>query len=361
MHWRIVRNIICLTVPDTLHAFIDTQVFDQLQHNYRHNYLQRLVELVQKGYLKLYLTTITRDEMRCHVEEYASTAVAAYNKLGKNASILRNFEHAPFEELFSKLDVTDIRSQLLVKLDEFLQHTQTTVISVDEVSPSRVFDRYFKKQSPFGVNRKRAEFPDAFAALALEQWSDSKGLTMLVVSGDDDWKSLCEEIENLEHVGTLAELLERFSDKDVAEVLLPVIDADHHALTKVVNSAFQDCYFYTEEVEGEVVEVIVDEMTVTASHLIEAADGKAKVHVECEIDFSAEVQFEVPGTGYWDSESGQMFFADEKSGEVNDSLLAEVELDLTYDPKDPKNAKLVDAVVSKPTEIGIDVGELNWE
>lgn len=361
MHWKIVRNIICLTMPDTLHAFIDTQVFDQLQHNYRHVYLQRLVTLAQEGYLKLYLTTVTRDEMRCHVEEAAGTAVAAYKKLGKNASILRNFEHAPFEELFNKLDVADIRSQLLAKLDEFLQNTKMTIISVDDVLPSLVFDRYFKKQSPFGEGRKKSEFPDAFAALALEQWSNSKGLTMLVVSGDDDWKSLCEEIENLEHVGTLAELLERFSDKDVAEVLLPVIDADHDALTRVVRSAFRDCYFFTEEVEGEVVEVIVDEVTVTASHLIEAADGKAKVHVECEIAFSAEVQFEVPGTGYWDSESGQMYFADEKSGEVNDSLPAQVELDLTYDPVDPKNAKMVDAVMSKPTEIGIDVGELYWE
>jgi hypothetical protein len=65
------------------------------------------------------------------------------------------------------------------------------VIAVPNMSLEGVLDDYFEQRPPFS-EKKKSEFPDAFAAAALEAWCKKKSEKILVISGDGDWPIICE-------------------------------------------------------------------------------------------------------------------------------------------------------------------------
>ena len=60
-----------------------------------------------------------------------------------------------------------------------------------------LFEGYFSGRPPFGAGRKKNEFPDALALSALEKSAESRGMGILVVSKDNDWRDFCKSSKRL--------------------------------------------------------------------------------------------------------------------------------------------------------------------
>ena len=80
-----------------------------------------------------------------------------------------------------------------------------------------VLSRYFSEAPPFGESDKRKhEFPDAFALLSLEALARDERKLMLCVAPDKGWQDFASQSEHLVCVNELEEVLSYFNDADQA-------------------------------------------------------------------------------------------------------------------------------------------------
>ena len=65
------------------------------------------------------------------------------------------------------------------------------------VDTAVLFEGYFAGKPPFGTDKKKFEFPDALALNALERAAEVRGIGILVVSKDKDWRNFCDNSSHL--------------------------------------------------------------------------------------------------------------------------------------------------------------------
>lgn len=121
-----------------------------------------------------------------------------------------------------------------MRMAGWLAGTRAEVLDVAmRVDMRTLFDRYFAAQAPFAESsKKKHEFPDAVALLALEHWADEHDAAVLVVSTDSDWQRFCAAHPRLFWTSNLGGALAAFQDESaqfaaqrLAETLVAGLDA----------------------------------------------------------------------------------------------------------------------------------------
>jgi hypothetical protein len=105
---------------------------------------------------------------------------------------------------------------------EIVSATENPALSAD------VLSRYFSEAPPFGESDKRKhEFPDAFALLSLEALARDEGKLMLCVAPDKGWQDFASQSEHLVCVKDLEDALSYFNDA-------------YHALAEAIVAAWRE-------------------------------------------------------------------------------------------------------------------------
>ncbi len=127
---------------------------------------------------------MTQREIEGHFKEKAAKALASLKTFRREAAILSPFP-APFD-LIVTATKESLQKAFKHKRSMFCDDLSINVLPIDNVQPAVIMDAYFGTKPPFGEGKKKSEFPDAFAAQALEDWCKAKEQKMVVVSGDGD-------------------------------------------------------------------------------------------------------------------------------------------------------------------------------
>ncbi|OJW21240.1 MAG: hypothetical protein BGO49_24835 [Planctomycetales bacterium 71-10] len=338
---------------EPIQVFIDTQVFDSENYNFESRDLKRLRHLASEGLINIKLTSVTLKEIESHVDERATEAFAALAKFRKSVAILNPLPNEYQRVL--KLGEDRVRALFRSKLSKLLRSLNVEVIPVTEVSPDLIMDAYFNKKPPFGDGKKKAEFPDAFAAQALEEWSRRAGQKVIVVSGDEDWKKRCAESENLEHVARLVEAFEKAPDLELAWKAKEQVSLVEDEIREEIWEKFTGMRFYLSEnvIDGQVHNVEVQDVALGRVFPVEARERRAVVNVDCKVVFSADVIYNDPESWRPADDDSSIQYSDcvEKSIEAMTSITAEVR----FKVQDGCMTKLVLDKVDLPLDISIGV------
>lgn len=165
---------------------IDTCIFVELKYGLEYGNLKQLYQF-RGGDLKFVLSDIVAGEMRKHMLADAESAVtklnAALGSIGKTWGVDKETRARASDLLFggrSKEAAIDHR------LQEFSR--QTGASSARSTLPGileRVLKLYFGNEPPFeGRQDKKAEFPDAFTLVSLEEWAKKRDTALLLVTKD---------------------------------------------------------------------------------------------------------------------------------------------------------------------------------
>lgn len=376
---------------------LDTQVFDSYNFNYKSKVLQTLIELVQEEKIRLLLTSVTLYEIKAHITEgveLTSKAIdQAVNDLNKkrfkpqgdtkrvrisaNSDLLYEFKKS-VQALAPNFD--QINQELLGQLEDFLQKTDFEIIEVDQVSVVEIFENYFSGSPPFGEGKKKYEFPDAFALLALQKEAESRNRIIYVVSGDSDWEKFCFSSDDLSLIGKLDELLEtiiRETDSDEVDVCYELYSDKEDEIKRYIEDNFSNLDFSIDlsgtsliEWGSEEIEIEVSSVNLTDSSLVYIDDSDADhpsvvFELEAEVSYDAKVSYESLEYAIYDRED-DVYFGGETVNTVfkqSIKLNAEVTLTLSRD----KDYSLCDADIEDITidpnnnlgEIMIDTGYEN--
>jgi hypothetical protein len=373
---------------------LDTQVFDSYNFHFNSPAFQTLVTLTQQGKIRLLLTSITLHEIRAHIIEGAKLASEAVKKgvnyldntrskppegkerikISQNSDLLYDFKKK-VQELVPNFE--QINQELLDKLDTFLKETDFQKIEVDQVSVVEIFENYFSGNPPFGEGKKKSEFPDAFALLALKKEAKDRNKIIYAVSGDSDWKKFCSSCEDLFWIGKLDELLKiiiRETDSDEFDVCYELYSDKENEIERYIEDKFSDLDFSIDlsgssliEWGSEEIEIEVNSVDIVDSSLVKIEDSDSDqpsvvFELEAEVNYDANVSYESLEYAIYDREDS-MYYGGEKIETVfTKSIRLNVEVTLTLSRD--KDYSLCDADVEDITidpnntlgEIVIDTG-----
>lgn len=206
---------------------IDTEVFDGLPGKFDNAVLRRLDQFNARD-TRVVFSEVVASEIKRHV---ASAAKETQRELKK---ALR--QHTLRWKLNIRRDAgdpfaveADADAFATAQFDAFLESVNGEIAksaTVPDISTD-VLDRYFSEAPPFGESDKRKhEFPDAFALLSLEAFARDADKLLLCVTADKGWLDFCAASDHLVCVTKLEEALSYFNDV-------------HQALSEVVVDAWR--------------------------------------------------------------------------------------------------------------------------
>jgi hypothetical protein len=335
-------------VSEVKHIFLDTEVFDANQFDLGSANFSKLVSLVEEGSTNVFITDVTRREVLAHIDEKAREANTRLKQFRAAASILRLSSAAPFQGLFARIKAEQLQEVFRAEFESFCTRCKIEVISTGTVEVNDVLDRYFEHRPPFGSGKKKAEFPDAIAAAALKQWCKTVSYHPLhVVSADDDWRLICEETKGFTYLPRLVEVLAIFPAPELARALREGLEQHLPRLRDMVRQKFEDLPFVIYEIDGQAEHVTVHEIDLRKLFVVHAANGDARIDIDCFIHFDVSVSIKIPESQMWNNDgTRRLSFTDTAVGiiETGISLMAEVQVD--YDPENPKDVHILDVSFS---------------
>jgi hypothetical protein len=306
-----------MSVPRVI--FVDTRVFDEQRYNFQSAAMMAFLEATKTAPPTLLLPAPTEQEITRHIQEQVDEASKVLSDAKRRAPILAKWTGWP-----ANLDARDIKYQLhtfaQTEWKAFLGQFDVKRLGYEGVNLSRIMNWYEFKRAPFGVGKKSKEFPDAIAVDAIAFYAAGNDTEVAMISKDPDFKQACTHYSRLLYFSSLSALTEAILSVDTSVAALKaLLNSDVAPIAKGIEEGFTDCSFYPEhDPMGDVEDVTVNEVEVTAFNVIALGECECKIAFEARVSYSASVSFDDPDSLVGDSEDG--YFALRRlSGTVSDS------------------------------------------
>lgn len=254
---------------------IDTAVFDGKRKTFQNVVLQRLDQFHRRD-INVVIVDVIAEEMKAHLRDEAGETQRALKKALRAHGKRWRRETPDGEETGLLLDA-DAADFAQTEFEGFLEQVHGKVISAGDTPEAvqKVFHRYFAEEPPFGsADKRKSEFPDAFALVRLDALSAEEGKTLICVSPDKGWIEYAAQSKNLICVGRLEDALALFNA------------ADQHVADAIVER-------WREREGGEFIEEVVRAFEYRLDDLDFDIEGHADVSFEAE-PLSAVLQYVSP-------------------------------------------------------------------
>lgn len=325
----------------TKNVFVDANVHIAAKFVYHRGNLTRLAKLADASLAVIFDTLVDRGEITSNIRETAQAAADLLKKFGRTAESLSASTDPAISHLFRDHDVDQLTSLFEEQYDGFRRTARVKSIDVSQAHVSAVFQRYFDRRSPF-TEKKRSEFPDAFIVAALSEWCWLHSEFMYVVSADSGFRQAARQMGRgrlipLERIEEFLDLVVSAESEPAAFAAQAWIDTHGAVVSQAVGEEFKNAGFYVEDADGDVLEVELEGIELGTPLLVEAGGSEAVFDVPFEATFTAEIEYDVPGTGFYDHEDKVMLFQDRARKIVRrtEDYTAEVQLDVGEEELEP--------------------------
>lgn len=195
---------------------LDTSVFEAQQLNFESGLLRRVEQFHHSDRVRVLMPDVVRREVQAHLTrnaEVARSGLARAIRMSERTQLLAREALAQLQAAFDQAIEPVIAAE--TRMAAWLARTRAEVLDVGaRVDVRTLFDRYFAARAPFAEStKKKHEFPDAAALLALEHWADEHDTAVLVVSTDLDWQRFCVDHPRLMWTQSLSDALGAFQDE----------------------------------------------------------------------------------------------------------------------------------------------------
>ena len=191
---------------------IDTSIIDKNGLNLESGLLKTLEQFKGKP-SPLVLSEIVVRETHSHIVKKTSDVRSQVKRAlrgSKSHLILDNKKIEEAEKLLLPVETDKDLSK--ARIQTFINNTGAEIITADgNVGLDEIIKKYFHTEPPFSESgKKKNEFPDAIALMSLESWAKKKGIKILAVSMDADWKEFAEQSDYIDVVEDLADAIAVF-------------------------------------------------------------------------------------------------------------------------------------------------------
>ena len=328
---------------------LDTTIFEQKNLQLDSASFQVLARLSNRGFCFL-LTKIVCNEVICHLEDASSEALNSAKKGIGLAVRVFGTKKPTRKKLLDKITGgISPRENALKFFFEYMQDSNCKILDDGRLVDTRILFRdYFAKQAPFGIGKKKSEFPDALALNALERTAIDDKVNILVVSKDNGWKEFCEQSKCLYYIPDLNQSLSLIANaspvliKSILKCLKEDDSQDNSDIRSYVadqlesaditisgNASSRQCEFYISAIEFKSIiwpeEKDID--IIELEHEEEEEENEDYHHLvlnlplELQANLSVDVSFIV-----WDSVDGELASTGNRTIELEKKIGAHADI-----------------------------------
>ncbi|WP_234745697.1 PIN domain-containing protein [Burkholderia sp. WTPI3] len=280
---------------------LDTSIFDGQQGRLEDGLLRRVEQFRSTRNVAVLMPDVVQRELIVHLTRDAAAARTALLRATRAPDLVGLLSPAALTQLQTRAaQAIDPADAATARVTRWLELTDATVLNVAEhVDLRALFDRYFAMQPPFAeAGKKKHEFPDAAALLALESWANARSTGILVVSSDKDWHRFCAGTNRLYCTADLGDALGAFQDEtaqfaarrlaelsgpggpiNLAAAMLDALRTSFGAIQVHIEASSGYAYDWKERIDLERVELPVPEIALTEFEAVDYGDGAVTVAV----------------------------------------------------------------------------------
>lgn len=223
---------------------LDTQIIDKQGRRLEQGLLKRMRQFRNTN-VSVLVSEIVARELHSHLLADAEKSHVSLRKALKDMEDSAEVSSRTTRDVINKLiGEKTPKTTADGRWNRFVEETGAIIVPVEPSALKEILDRYFLSQPPFKEGDKKHEFPDAFALLSLERWAAAQKALVLVVSGDGDWKSYCEESSQLVIVDDLGSALGCFQDEAAnyfcSELATSLAAGDRFGLVNAIKDAVKN-------------------------------------------------------------------------------------------------------------------------
>ncbi|HZL09113.1 MAG TPA: PIN domain-containing protein [Prolixibacteraceae bacterium] len=329
----------------TRNIFIDTQAF-VANNFFESENLKRLAEFGNKGIIQIYLTEITINEIKSNIREDLLNAQDEINRFKKTIAgksrILKNVdEYKQYIDL-PKLDLQVDFNKLILELDEFIKYGKIHIIPYNKANLKEIITKYFNKEKPFGLGKKKYEFPDAIVLSAIENWCIKNQCLIYVLGNDMDMKEYVSD--KLLPVNKLRSILNTLNEFENARAkwLTKIFKESKERIQVEIEKRFKD------KIEDEwfsrikVNEIEIEDFTFfdDESIVVDNIDSNETIfQLELDIYFSATIEYEHIYESSLDYDTGKDKWSFNESRERSISMSKTIVAEIAFETEYKQNVK----------------------
>jgi len=348
IHGTLIRNV-----------FIDTSIFVSENFNIAGTKFKTLAYLAQANRIYIKSSDITYREIISNIEENVESAEKSIHKTKKEARILRNLGHkSSYKALFADFPRDKIVDKISKQIRRYFISSKIEIIRALKTSPAVVFDKYFNKKPPFGLEKKKSEFPDAFVLSALEDWCDKNNQSIFVISHDPDMASACCSSERLEYLPSLQAFLGLVIDHDqaIAKLAHERFQRNVANIRNLISDQLEGSYVFLKDQDGEGTITSISEIILGDPSIINITDQVVTFEFQSKVFITADIWFKDLDTATYDSEEKRLIPWRDIEQEVEREVDLPVELSFTFSSEDDSYFLLHHILVNdgEPFDIWVD-------
>ncbi|MCW1883670.1 PIN domain-containing protein [Luteolibacter flavescens] len=279
-----------MSVPKTI--FLDTSIFDEMSYNFEAASVVAFKRSIEGMNLTLVMPDPTEREIRRHINDKAKNAAATLEGLGRRFPPVRKLAGWPLVNKSGPTLAVSIYFKGIGSLHEFYKNFKLVKLGYEAVKIDTVMDWYDHGLAPFS-EKKRKEFPDAIALMALGGYYNETGEGVAIISKDGDFRTGCERFPGLFYFPSLAAYSEALKGVDdrVAAIQL-ALGKDDTIITNAITDEFMESSFVAAYENGEVVETEFEDISETVYHVVGLGESSCSIAFELEFLFRATVEYE---------------------------------------------------------------------
>lgn len=345
------------------HVFIDSSEFVASSFHFSSSRLKTLLEKSHNGSIDVYMTDVVYREIQDRIRLATQDGIGEIERFLKSSK-LRTVRHLIKSELepVGRIETEELSKRACDDFDQYIRAASITVLPTQDVSTGTLLEMYFGRKEPFGQGKKKSEFPDAISMLALQNWCETNGETIYVVSNDDDVVSAAEVFPTCFPVNGLAEFLEIVTEHEHSELegfigdLRSTFEPELKAEIKKIFEE-HELYEIDHELNADFLNLTAVSVDLNWLFVIDATPRRISIEVEAEIEFTADVEHYDYDSAAYDKEDDKYLYFDTTkynftgTSTQNGTLEFNVE---SFPPKDWSDLTL-DSGYLRPDVIEIDV------
>jgi PIN domain len=339
-------------------VFIDTSEFVAANFSYTGSRFSTLIFRVNAGQIEIVLPTITKQEIISQIDKLVHEAEQAIAKTRNGARILRNLNDEFSKNLFYDFNKAAFKEQLVAQLEGFLITAKVVNLGFEGINPASIFNMYFSKQAPFGVGKKKSEFPDAFSLSILSEWGEQNQEDILIASSDSDIKEGADNFSKLCYTGTLEQLLNQVAielDKLAPEAEKRILLLEN-AIKESIKNQFHQLDFLLDDQDGDVDEIWILNASYEANlldvHDINADEGVATFDLVGNVDYGARLIYDDFNTAIYDSEEKNYIILNTIDETVDREEIFQATLKITFSVSDSRLSTF-DLLWKSPKDVAV--------
>ena len=348
-------------------VLIDTSALESKQFDFlgiRGEIVPAFFDLIKQKGITLLSHPVLIGEMKKHIldSDLVKRSEELSITINRNEKIFELIGLVP-EEIIDKLKNLSLGAKTIAAFEERYQDA----IDLGFPSAASVFEDYFASKPPFGAStNKKKEFPDAFVLHALKQYvSANPALSVLVISGDNDWKETVSGVDRIMFVETVEKGIKFIQS---SEGILSSFFSAEQEIKYAISTAAEDCFF--ELMEYDPID-FVEVHNVIVTKMYDDIVPLRITQTEAVIKFSAEIS--VAGTAtvvdddntFYDPESDTILFLALATAHFKNAPAdIDVEIKMLFDSDNPgKVARIERPIINYHNAIELDLeqADVDWE